>query len=107
MLAHIYTDTFLLAMVLGRLQLADAANTRHFHSIVVMQIRAFVKNKEGMAQQELNQSPLPFVESASQPGTPLTHALAPAQVHRCVLTPMYGTSVRRGRKQTGQEACRY
>ena len=44
-----------------------------------MQIRAFVKNKEGMAQQELNQSPLPFVESASQPGTPLLHALAPAQ----------------------------
>ncbi|CAL5227666.1 g10673 [Coccomyxa viridis] len=32
------------------------------------EIRAFVKNKEGMAQQELNQSPLPFVESASQPG---------------------------------------
>ena len=52
-----------------------------------MQIRAFVKNKEGMAQQELNQSPLPFVESASQPGTPLTHALAPAQVHRLCLDP--------------------
>ena len=28
-----------------------------------------MKNKEGLAQQELNQSPLPFVESASQPGT--------------------------------------
>jgi hypothetical protein len=34
-----------------------------------LQIRAFVKNKEGLAQQELNQSPLPFVESASQPGS--------------------------------------
>ena len=32
------------------------------------QVRAFVKNKEGMAKQELNQSPLPFVESAAQPG---------------------------------------
>ena len=47
---------------------------------VTMQIRAFVKNKEGMAQQELNQSPLPFVESASQPGTASAHALAPAQM---------------------------
>ncbi len=46
---------------------------------MTMQIRAFVKNKEGMAQQELNQSPLPFVESASQPGTASAHALAPAQ----------------------------
>ncbi|CAL8462361.1 g1894 [Coccomyxa elongata] len=32
------------------------------------EVRAFVKNKEGMAKQELNQSPLPFVESAAQPG---------------------------------------
>ena len=37
--------------------------------VLCLQIRAFVKNKEGLAQQELNQSPLPFVESASQPGT--------------------------------------
>ena len=37
--------------------------------VLSLQIRAFVKNKEGLAQQELNQSPLPFVESASQPGT--------------------------------------
>ena len=42
-----------------------------------LQIRAFVKNKEGLAQQELNQSPLPFVESASQPGA----AVCPG-VHR-------------------------
>ena len=37
---------------------------------LTLQIRAFVKNKEGLAQQELNQSPLPFMESASQPGSP-------------------------------------
>lgn len=33
-----------------------------------MQIRAFVKNLEGTAKQELNQSPLPFIESRSEPG---------------------------------------
>jgi hypothetical protein len=32
------------------------------------QVRAFVKNAEGTGKQELNQSPLPFVESAAQPG---------------------------------------
>ena len=32
------------------------------------QVRAFVKNKEGLAKQELNQSPLPFIESAAQTG---------------------------------------
>ena len=31
-------------------------------------VRAFVKNKEGLAKQELNQSPLPFIESAAQTG---------------------------------------
>lgn len=36
--------------------------------VVKWQVRAFVKNKEGLAKQELNQSPLPFVESAAQPG---------------------------------------
>jgi len=35
---------------------------------VAAKVRAFVKNKEGAAKQELNQSPLPFVESAAQPG---------------------------------------
>lgn len=33
-----------------------------------MQVRAFVKNIEGTGKQELNQSPLPFVETAAQPG---------------------------------------
>lgn len=37
--------------------------------LLAMQVRAFVKNKDGLAKQELNQSPLPFVESAAQPGT--------------------------------------
>jgi hypothetical protein len=32
------------------------------------QVRAFVRNKEGTGKQELNQSPLPFIESAAQPG---------------------------------------
>jgi hypothetical protein len=32
------------------------------------QVRAFVKNIEGTGKQELNQSPLPFVETAAQPG---------------------------------------
>ena len=53
---------------------------------MAMQVRAFVKNKEGMAQQELNQSPLPFVESASQPGRASAHGLAPAHKCRSVLT---------------------
>lgn len=50
--------------------------------IGALQIRAFVKNREGMAQQELNQSPLPFVESASQPGTATAMSLHPTQLHR-------------------------
>jgi hypothetical protein len=33
-----------------------------------LQVRAFVKNIEGNGKQELNQSPLPFVETAAQPG---------------------------------------
>ena len=33
------------------------------------QVRAFVRNVEGTGKQELNQSPLPFIESASQPGS--------------------------------------
>ena len=37
----------------------------------VLQIRAFVRNLEGTAKQELNQSPLPFIESKSEPGITL------------------------------------
>lgn len=33
-----------------------------------MQIRAFVSNPESTSKQELNQSPLAFVETASEPG---------------------------------------
>ena len=32
------------------------------------QVRAFVKNAQGNGKQELNQSPLSFIESARQPG---------------------------------------
>ena len=38
---------------------------------LLRQVRAFVKNKEGLAKQELNQSPLPFIESAAQTGVHL------------------------------------
>lgn len=37
-------------------------------------MRAFVRNVEGTGKQELNQSPLPFIESASQPGARPLHA---------------------------------
>ncbi len=37
-------------------------------TITCLQIRAFVKNLEGTAKQELNQSPLPFIESREEPG---------------------------------------
>lgn len=33
-----------------------------------MQVRAFVKAVDGSGKQELNQSPLPFIESPMQPG---------------------------------------
>ncbi|KAK9842558.1 hypothetical protein WJX81_006050 [Elliptochloris bilobata] len=44
-----------------RLRLPDLQQGRH-------EVRAFVRNVEGTGKQELNQSPLPFIESASQPG---------------------------------------
>ena len=44
----------------------------------VLQVRAFVRNVEGTGKQELNQSPLPFIESASQPG-------ALGQLDMCVM----------------------
>ena len=49
----------------------------------VLQVRAFVRNVEGTGKQELNQSPLPFIESASQPG-----ALGPL---RCCAEPERNT----------------
>eukprot|EP00884_Botryococcus_braunii_P017186 jgi/Botrbrau1/4150/Bobra.0192s0019.2 len=44
-----------------RIRLPDLQQGRH-------EVRAFVKNIEGNGKQELNQSPLPFVETAAQPG---------------------------------------
>ncbi|KAK9817855.1 hypothetical protein WJX72_003172 [[Myrmecia] bisecta] len=44
-----------------RLKLPDLNQGRH-------EVRAFVRNAKGTAKQELNQSPLTFIETAAQPG---------------------------------------
>lgn len=52
----------------------------------MQQVRAFVKNVEGTAKQELNQSPLVFVESRAEPGQAITsNTCSCSDVRHCLL----------------------